>query len=132
MKVHSLSLDQVKDSDTEEIIDLPSTTSTNQITKVYLEKMFAIEEVYSLIKLCPYISYLKIDSFDNMKIDMFIRNIFKKIKRESNQYLRLLCLNAPANDDPMIKTLEKMKKDKKLLNDYTINRIDNYIFLQWK
>jgi hypothetical protein len=132
MKIHSLFLDQVKDSDTEEIIDLPSTTSTNQITKVYLEKMFAIEEVYSLMKLCPYMSYRKIDSFDNMKIDVFIRNIFKKIKRESNQYLRLLCLNAPANDDPMIKTLEKMKKDKKLLNDYTINRIDNYIFLQWK
>lgn len=94
--------------------------------------MFAIEEVYSLMKLCPYMSYLKIDSFDNMKIDVFIRNIFKKIKRESNQYLRLLCFRAPTNDDPMIKTLEKMKKDKKLLNDYTINRIDNYIFLQWK
>ena len=30
----------------------------------------------------------KIDSFDNMNVGMFIRNIFKKINRESNQYLR--------------------------------------------
>ncbi len=126
MKLHSLSLDQAKGLETDELIVFPSTTSTNQITKVYLEKMSAIEEVYSLMKLYPNMSYLKIDSFDNMKIDAFIRNILKKINRESNQYLRSLCFRAPANDDSMIKTLKKMKKD------YAINRIDNYIFLQWK
>ena len=97
MKLHSLSLDQAKDSETEELIVFPSTESINQITKVYLEKMSAIEEVYSLMKLYPNMSYLKIDSFDNMKIDVFIRNILKKINRESNQYLRLLCFRAPSN-----------------------------------
>jgi phosphopentomutase len=126
MKIHSLSLDQAKDSETDELIVFPSTESINQITKVYLEKMFTIEEVYSLMKLCRYMSYLKINSFDNMNASMFIRNTLKKINRDSNKYLRLLCFPAPASDDQMIKSLEKMKKD------YTINRIDNYLFLQWK
>jgi hypothetical protein len=126
MKIHSLSLDQAKDSETDELIVFPSTESINQITKVYLEKMFSIEEVYSLMKLCRYMSYLKINSFDNMNADMFIRNILKKVNRDSNRNLRLLCFPAPASDDPMIQTLEKMK------NDYTINPIDDYIFLQWK
>jgi hypothetical protein len=126
MKIHSLSLDQPRDSETEELIIFPSTKSTNQITKVCLEKMFAVEEVYSLMKLYPHMSYLKINSFDNMKVNVFIRNISKKIERESNQHLRSLCFRAPETDDSMIKALEKMK------NDYTINRVDDYIFLQWK
>jgi hypothetical protein len=108
MKTHSLSLDQPRDSETEELIIFPSTESINQITKVYLEKMFASEEVYSLVKLCPYMSCLKLNFFDNMKVDVFIRNVLKKISREFNRYLRLLCFRAPATDDPMIKTLEKM------------------------
>jgi hypothetical protein len=81
MKIHSLSLDQPRDSETEELIIFPSTKSTNQITKVCLEKMFAVEEVYSLMKLYPHMSYLKINSFDNMKVNVFIRNISKKIER---------------------------------------------------
>jgi hypothetical protein len=132
MKLHSLSLDQPRDSETEELIVFPSTTSTNQITKVYLEKMFAIEEIYSLMKLCPYMSYIKIDSFDNMNAGMFIRNVLKRIKHDSNLHLRLLFIRAPATNDSMIKTLETMKNDEKLLDDYTIKRVGDYIFLQWK
>ncbi len=126
MKLHSLSLDQARDSETDELIVFPSTESINQITKVYLEKMFVIEEVYSLMKLYPYMSYIKINSFDNTNADMFIRNVLNKINHDSNPYLRLLYFRAPASDDPMIQTLEKMN------NDYTINRVDGYIFLQWK
>jgi hypothetical protein len=132
MKIHSLSLDQTEHSETEELMVFPSTTSTNQITKVYLEKMSTINEVYALMKHYPTMSYLKIDSFGNMKVDIFIRNILKKINRKSNQNLRLLCLRAPTTDDSTIKMLEKMKKDKKLLNDYTINWFDSYLYLRWK
>ncbi len=132
MKLHSLSLDQAEHSETEELLVFPSTISTSQITKVYLENMSTIDEVYVLMKHYPTMSYLKIDSFGDMKMDMFVRNILKKIKRESNQYFRLLCFHAPTTDDSMIKILEKMKKEKKWFNDYTINRFDNYLCLQWK
>jgi hypothetical protein len=132
MKLHSLSLDQAEHSETEELLVFPSTISTSQITKVYLENMSTIDEVYVLMKHYPTMSYLKIDSFGDMNMDMFVRNILKKIKRESNQHFRLLCFRAPTTDDSMIKTLEKMKKEKKWFNDYTINRFDNYLCLQWK
>jgi hypothetical protein len=132
LKLHSLSIDQVTDSETEEPIVFPMTTSTNRITKVYLEKMFIIEEVYSLMKLCSNMSYLKVNSLDNMKVDVFIRNIFNKINCESNQYLRLLCVPAPTNDDSIIKILETMKNKKKSLDSYTIKHVGDHIFLQWK
>jgi hypothetical protein len=53
-----------------------------------------------------------------MKVNVFIRNVLKKINHDANPHLRLLCFRAPATADPMIKTIEKMKND--------------YIFLQWK
>jgi hypothetical protein len=132
MKLHSLSLDQATHSETDELMVFPSTTSTSQIAKIYLEKISTIEEIYALMKHYPNMSYLKIDSFDNMKVDVFIQNVLKKINDESNQHLRLLCFCASTTDDSMMETLEKMKKDKKLLNDYTINRLDNYLCLQRK
>jgi len=77
-------------------------------------------------------SYLKVNSFDNINVDVFIRNILKKINCESNRYLRLLCFPAPTTDDSIITILEKMKNDEKLLHDYTIKPIGDHIFLQWK
>jgi len=128
MKLHSLSLDKVKDSETDELIVFPSTRSINQITKVYLETASTIKEIYSLMKKYPNMSHLKINSFDSMKVDMFIRNIRKKINRDRNQRLRSLCFraSAAATDDSMGHIVKKMKID------YTINWIHGYIFLEWK
>jgi hypothetical protein len=132
MKLKSLSLDQAIHSETRELMDFPSTTSTNQITKICLENMSTIEEVYALIEHYPNMSYLKINSFDDMKVNMLVRSILKKVKRDGNEHLRLICCRARMVDDLMIETLEKMKKEKKLLNDYTIIRFDNYLCLQWE
>ena len=93
MKLHSLSLDQTEHSEIEELLVFPSTISTSQIRKVY-----ALMKHYSTM------SYLKIDSFGDMKIVIFVRNILKKIKRESNQHFRFLCFRAPTTDNSMIKT----------------------------
>ena len=132
MKLHSLSLDQVEHSETEQPLIYPSTISINQITKIYLEKVSKIDEVYALIKHYPMISYLKIDSFDDIMIDLFIQNIFKKINRESNENFRSLCFRLSTTDDFIVQTLEKMKKEKKFINDYTIHRWENYLILQWE
>ena len=132
MKLHSLSLNQPEHSETRQLMVLPSTTSNNQITKIYLEKMSTIDEISALIEHYPMMSYLKIDSFGEMKVNLFIANVLKKINRQSNRNLRLLCIRIPTTNHSIIKTLEKMKKEKKLLNDYTINRFDNYLCLQWE
>ena len=122
MKLHSLSLGQRRASATDKPIVSPA-NSTNQITKVYLKKVFAIEEIYSLINMYPWMSYLKIDSFDNMTMDVFVQDIVKKISRDANQHLRTLCFRAATSNNPVIYNLEKMK------NDYTINQIHDYIVL---
>jgi hypothetical protein len=132
MKLHSLSLDEAEHSETEELMVFPSTISINQITKVYLENISTMNEVYALMKHYPTMSYLKIDSFGDMQVEVFIQNILKKIKRESNQHLRLLCFRSATTDDLMIRTLERMKKEQRWLNDYTIKRFENYLCLQWK
>ncbi len=121
MKLHSLSLTKARDSATDELIVFPSTQSINQITKVYIETVSTIKEIYSLMKNYPIMSYLKIHSFDNIQVNVFIRNILTKINRDSNQHLR-----SPASDDSIVHTTKKMK------NDYTINWIDGFVFLQWK
>jgi len=128
MKLHSLSLDKATDPETDELIVFPSTQSINQITKVYLETVSATKEIYSLIKKYPNMSYLKINSFVNVEVDVFIRNILKKINRQFNPSLRLLCFRARAteSDVSMVHTVKKMK------TDYTINHVDGFTFLQWK
>jgi hypothetical protein len=121
MKLHSLSLGQRRASATDKPIVVSPAESINQITKVYLKKVFAIEEIYSLINMYP---YLEIDSFDNMMMDVFVQDILKKIIRDSNQHLRTLCFSAATSNNPMIYNLEKMK------NDYIINQVHDYIVLE--
>jgi hypothetical protein len=128
MKLHSLSLEKARDSETNELIVFPSTQSISRITKIYLETISTIEEISSLLKKYSNMSHLIINSFDNMEVDVFIQNILKKINHESNQRLCSLSFrcSALATDHSMIHTVKRMKID------YTISWIDGYVFLQWK
>jgi hypothetical protein len=133
LKVHSLSLDGPRELCAEEIEILSSTGNTSKITKVYLEVIDDIEEVYFLMKLCPYMTYLKLGATTfNTKISLFLRTILQKIEHEHNEHLRSLCFSARAADDNMIKNLEQWINSENLLLDYTIKRVLNNVYLQWK
>ena len=69
--------------------------------------MSTIEEIYFLIKLCPRMEYLKIDSINNIDYQLFIRDILMKINNDCNQYLRSLCIHIPTADDEIIEKLDK-------------------------
>jgi hypothetical protein len=43
-----------------------------------------------------------------------------------------LCLHVSTADDDIIKKIDKMISSEKLLFDYTIKRIVDNIYLQWK
>ncbi|CAF5078849.1 unnamed protein product [Rotaria sp. Silwood1] len=94
--------------------------------------MFKIEEIYFLIELCPHMIYLKIDFFNNMDMELFVRLILTKINTKSNRQLQLLCFLVVAADDKMIEQLNKMINLEKLLFDYTIKSMCENIYLQWK
>jgi hypothetical protein len=128
LKISSLSLKQSKSLFTNET----ELINQNQITKVNLETINNIEEVYFLLELCPRIVYLKIDFINNIDMELFVRDILIKINTKSNHQLRLLCFSISAADDQMIKTLQTMIRSEKLLLDYTIKRILNNIYLEWK
>ncbi|CAF1186455.1 unnamed protein product [Rotaria sp. Silwood1] len=132
LKISSVSLKQSKflSINETELINLIS--NKNQITKVNLEKISNIDEVCFLLELCPRMTYLKVDFINNINMKLFVRIILLKIKTKCNYQLRSLCFCIQAADDQMIKTLQTMISFEKLLLDYTIKRIQNNIYLQWK
>jgi len=130
-KIHSLSLSQPRRSSIVE--KMPRCKShKSKITKVYLEKMIEIEEVYFLTKLCPRVTYLTLSYINNIDIELFLRDIFSKIDNDCNQYLRSLCFRMSIADDKIIKKLEKMINCEKLLLRCTIKCVLGHIYLQWK
>jgi hypothetical protein len=54
-----------------------------------------------------------------------------KMKTQHQSKFQLLCFHVPAADDQTIKQLNKMIDDEKLLTNYTIKRVLDYIHLQW-
>ncbi|CAF1429446.1 unnamed protein product [Rotaria magnacalcarata] len=132
LKISSLSLKQSNDLSTHETELLSLISNKNQITKVNLETITNIEEVNFFLELCPRIIYLKVDFINNIDMELFVRHILIKINTKCNHQLRLLCFCKSAADDQTIKTLQTMIHSEKLLLDYTIKRIVNNIYLEWK
>jgi hypothetical protein len=132
LKIHSLSLYEPSNSYEEEGDTSCSTEGTNKITKVYLEEINDIQDIYFIMAFCPYMAYLKVNLINNMDIESYLRNIFKKINHDCIEHLRLLCFRVLAADDEMIKKLDKMINSEKLIFDYTIKRVCDNIYLQWK
>ncbi len=65
-----------------------------------------------------------------MKI--FVLLILMKIIIKLQNRLRLLSFHVRQADNQMLKQLNKMIDDEKLLTDYFIKRVGDEIFLQWK
>jgi hypothetical protein len=130
LKIHSLSCRQSTDLSAKASVILHSIEVKNKISKVYLEKMKNHDELDFLLALCPYMEYLKIKRLNNTDVQLFLRHIKKKI--HCNDHLRSLCFRVPAADDHLVQTLQKLIDDEKLWIDYTIKRVFDQIYLQWK
>ncbi|CAF2814620.1 unnamed protein product [Rotaria sp. Silwood2] len=131
LQISSVSLSHLRYLSIDEV-ELDSISKKNQITKVCLDKMFTIEEIYFLIELFPRMTYLKVDIINNMNIELFVRLILIKIIEKSNYQLRLLSFCVVAADDEIIEKLNKMINYEKLLLNYKTKRILDNIYLQWK
>lgn len=116
----------------EEVDVLLSRESTSQITKVCLEMMMEITDIYFLMVVCPKMEYLRVGSLNDMDVELFVREILDKINSENNQHLRLLSFIIEEANDELIQKLAKMIDTEKLIVDYSIRRVYDNIFLQWK
>jgi hypothetical protein len=131
LQIASLSLPKPESSSSDKESILRTVSSTNRITRVNLKKMDNIEKVYFLMELCPHLGYLRIDDINNMDMKLFVRLILMKIKDQHQSKLQLLCFQIPAADDQTIEQLNKMINKEKLLIDYSIKRVLDFIYLQW-
>ncbi len=102
------------------------------IKNVSMENTKKMEEIYFLISFCPHMEYLNVECIKDMNVELFVRDILNKINNNHHKHLRLLCIYDTKADDEMIKRLNKMIDDEKLLLNYRIHRELYNIYLQWK
>jgi len=76
--------------------------------------------------------YLKVKLGNNMDINLVLRTILKDIYTNDRCSIGSLCVYVPAADDQMIENLQQMIKYEQLLIQFTIKRILDNIYLQWK
>ena len=131
LKIHSLSLSSPKYLSIEKAFHR-FLSNTNKITKVCLENLVEMEEVYFLIKLCPRMNYLEVNSIKRMDVEFFVCGILSKINHDGNQNLRSLCFGLPTADNKITGKLKEMINSNKLLHRYTIKHELDNIYLQWE
>lgn len=103
----------------------------NKIIKVKLNKFTERIQIQFLINLCSRMQYLEIGCTSNTNLEMLIKYILiNQMTHTPN--LGFICLNIPNANENMIQNLSMIIKLETLVNNYTIQRTGDKIFLQWK
>ncbi|CAF4617555.1 unnamed protein product, partial [Rotaria sp. Silwood2] len=131
-KIRSLSSDDRTRFTVRELCRLGSIKCQSKTTKVCIEEINDIDDFNFISVVCPYMKYCEMKRLNNMNIELFLRIILKEINNRSFCFIRLLCFHEPTVDDQMIENLEKMINYEQLLLQFTIKRISDNIYLQWK
>ncbi|CAF3413798.1 unnamed protein product [Rotaria socialis] len=131
LKISSLSMVQSKllsITDTKEHLSL---SFSNKITKVRIDKITEKSQIQFIINLCPRMKYFDVDCILNIDLRMFISFLL------TNQITRIphlcfLCLNVPSATENTIQIITRTIELETFIDNYTIQRVENKIFLQWK
>jgi hypothetical protein len=107
-----------------------STSIHNKIINVNLNKIINIEQVHFFLYLCPCIQYFQVNIPKKMDFKMLVRFILIQANTY-NCYLRFLSLGIRNANEDMVHKLQKLIDSEKLLSNYMIKRIGNYILLKW-
>ncbi|CAF1040273.1 unnamed protein product [Adineta steineri] len=132
LKLNTISTSYPRSLTEEELIQSYCLISRNKITEVCLQKIDRIEEAYFILALCSHIEQLRINSLKNINVELFLRSFFIEIQRREIPTLKLLCICVPTADDKMMKKLEIMIKNENLLWNFTMKRLMDQIYIQWK
>ncbi|UJR11600.1 hypothetical protein I4U23_015782 [Adineta vaga] len=132
LKLGTISISYPRSVTEEELFGSYYLISQNKVTKLCLERIDRFEEIYFIISLCPRIQKLRINFLKKMNIELFVRSFFTEVRRREIQTLKSLCFCVPIVDDKMMKKLETMIKNENLLLDFSMKRMMNQIYIQWK
>ena len=80
LKLSTISFFNPRQVTLNELIDVFCSTIHTKITKVCLEKLGKIEEVYFILSLCPLIKQLQINDLSTMDVQFFLRPLLIQIK----------------------------------------------------
>ncbi|CAF4214467.1 unnamed protein product [Rotaria sp. Silwood2] len=111
LKMHSLSYYEPRILYSEELFISSSTEDTSKITNVCLEKMNEILRIF---------------------FSVGIMSLYGMSQKDCNDRLCLLCFRIPTVDDEMIRKLKRMINFEKLLFNYTIKRVADFIYIEWE
>ncbi len=103
----------------------------NKIIKVKLNKFTEQKQIQFLINLCSRMQYLEVDCMSNTDLGMLIKYILINQVTHTPD-LGFVCLNVPNANQNMVQNLAMIIDLETLVNNYTVQRTGDKIFLQWK
>jgi hypothetical protein len=131
LEISSLSNLQSSSSSVEDIKNQLLVSILNKITKVKLNKFTEKKQIQFLINFCSHMQYLELNCMSNTDFKMLVKLILiNQMTHIPN--LCFLCFNVPNANENMIRNLAMTINLETLVNNYTIQRIGDKIFLRWK
>ncbi len=103
----------------------------NKITKLSLEQMTELDQVHILMDLCPHMHNFQVKCRNIIDAEWLIRYVLTKRNKNFIPYLSSLCIWFSTTDDKMTNNLQTIIDTEKLVDNYTINRICDRIYLRW-
>lgn len=136
LEISSLPLVEVNNLSAEETDMLLLVSITNEITRVKLDDLTAIEQVHFLMNLCPRMRCLELGFVNENDLERLL--IFISMNNTTYiPFLCCLCLSARVGHENVIRKLnniidfESLFYSDRAFRDYSIRRVGDKIFLTW-
>lgn len=105
--------------------------SRYKITKLSIEQFLAFDQIVSLIKVCLDLSHFQLKCRNIDDIEWLIRYVSTEQKSSRFRHLHFLCIWFPLADENTMKILQDCMNTDRLLDNHTIKRIGERIYVEW-
>ncbi|CAF2683208.1 unnamed protein product [Rotaria sp. Silwood2] len=106
-------------------------SSNNKITKVNLEQMTELDQIHIIMDLCFHMCDLQVKCRNIFDGKWLIRYVINKRNTNFIPHLCSICLWISEANDEMMSNLQIIIDIEKLIDNYTIKRICDKIYLRW-
>ncbi|CAF0955420.1 unnamed protein product [Rotaria sordida] len=115
----------------EQINMFRSVSSHNKITKVNLEQITELDQIHILMDLCFHMCDLQVKCRNIFDGKWLVRYVLNKRNTNFIPYLCSICLWISEANNEMMNNLQIIIDTEKLIDNYTIKRICDKIYLRW-
>jgi hypothetical protein len=131
LKITSITPPVIKQLSSEQAEIFRLVLDNNKITKVYVTQLKDVTEVDFLADLCPHIQYFEVECTKNVDLELLIVSILINQNIKCTPHLRTICVRVQNENDVTLENLQQLIDVEELLDNYSIQRIDNDIILEW-